>query len=273
MVIYLRGISTWIKFKWKLIVIKWKQVLHPFKFHTLKLMCIHWFVCMKITQFGVLVQGMVLDPWSPKFSRYHFVWFPHFWFVTNYRPLTKYDGRLCFSLFTPGGGTPSPSYNTSTGPMFFLGGTPSPPHNTSTGPMSFLGGYPSDWSQVPLGEGNPVPGGGYPCPRQVYTPVSRWDTLVLTRGYPLPTRTGWVTIPPPARSGCGTTPTPHGTGYAWTGYATSGTALTVPCRRNVLFMGGEESASCGDPCFYITERKGKRNFSLIFRSYFVWIVP
>ena len=29
------------------------------------------------------------------------------------------------------------------------GGTPSPSHNTSTGPMSFLGGYPSDWSQVP----------------------------------------------------------------------------------------------------------------------------
>ena len=70
--------------------------------------------------------------------------------------------NVVFSLSTPGGGgggvlphlhpiilplvpcpfwgsTPSPSHNTSTGPMSFLGGTPSPSHNTSTGPISFLG--------------------------------------------------------------------------------------------------------------------------------------
>ena len=54
-------------------------------------------------------------------------------------------GRYCFHrcLSTPGGGG---------------GGlTPSPSHNTSTGPMSFLGeGYPSDCSQFPSGGG----GGG-----------------------------------------------------------------------------------------------------------------
>ena len=46
------------------------------------------------------------------------------------------------------------------------GVTPSPSHNTSTGPMSFLGGYPSDWSHVPAREypgwGTPWPGMGYP---------------------------------------------------------------------------------------------------------------
>ena len=37
------------------------------------------------------------------------------------------------------------------------GGTPSPSHNTSTGPMSFLG-VPSDWFQVPsLGGGGGTP--------------------------------------------------------------------------------------------------------------------
>ena len=41
-----------------------------------------------------------------------------------------------------------------------MGGTPSPSHNSSTGPMSFPGN-PSDWSWVPSeGEGVLVPGGG-----------------------------------------------------------------------------------------------------------------
>ena len=63
--------------------------------------------------------------------------------ISFYRPRTMSDGRLCFqSAYTWGWGTPSPSHNTSTGPMSFLGGTPSPSHNTSTGPMSFLVGTP-----------------------------------------------------------------------------------------------------------------------------------
>ena len=47
-------------------------------------------------------------------------------------------------------------------------GTPSPSHNTSTGPMSFLR-YPSDWSQVPPPEGYPSTRlGGYPVPGREY---------------------------------------------------------------------------------------------------------
>ena len=52
------------------------------------------------------------------------------------------------------GGTPSPSHNTSTGPMFFPGCTRYPSHNTSTGPMSFWGGG-----------GTPRSGMGYPLAR------------------------------------------------------------------------------------------------------------
>ena len=40
--------------------------------------------------------------------------------------------------------------------QFTPGGAPSPSHNTSTGPMSFWG-YPSEWSQVPS-QGVPQPG-------------------------------------------------------------------------------------------------------------------
>ena len=49
-------------------------------------------------------------------------------------------GGYVFTLSTTRGGTPSPSHNTSTGPVSFPGCTPSPSHDTSTGPMSFLGG-------------------------------------------------------------------------------------------------------------------------------------
>ena len=84
-----------------------------------------------------------------------------------YRPHPKEDERQYFqSVHTWGGGgggrTPSPSRNTSTGPMSFLGrgGTLFPSHNTSTCPMSFPGGVPQ-WL---------VPVGGVPSP---------------------PTRTGW----------------------------------------------------------------------------------
>ena len=61
-------------------------------------------------------------------------------------------GGYVFSLSTPKG-YPSPS----------------PSHNTSTGSMSFLGvGYPSDWSQVRIGG---TPWWGNPC--QGCTPLAR----------------------------------------------------------------------------------------------------
>ena len=82
-----------------------------------------------------------------------------------YRPCTKYDGRLYLQFVcqsTPGGGgvTQSPSHNTSTVPMSFLGGTPSPSNNTSTGPMFFPGGT--------LGYAPPTRSGQGDTPR--------WDT-------------------------------------------------------------------------------------------------
>ena len=45
-----------------------------------------------------------------------------------------------------------------------LGGTPSPSHNTSIGPLLFLG-YPSGWSKVPSQGVTQSQGGGYPSPR------------------------------------------------------------------------------------------------------------
>ena len=114
------------------------------------------------------------------------------------------DGRLCFqSVHTGGwrgGGTPSPSHNTSTPMSFLVGGTPSPSHNISTGPMSFPGGgYPSDWSQVRMG--------GYPM--MGYSP-SRDGVLPQSRsgwGEGVPPIQGWGT--PLARSGRGFPP-PNG---------------------------------------------------------------
>ena len=70
-----------------------------------------------------------------------------------------------------GEGTPSPSHNTSTGPIAFLRSTPSPSSNTSTGPMSFPLGTPVAGPRSLLG-------GGYPSPS--------------TPGYP-PARSGWGT--------------------------------------------------------------------------------
>ena len=97
------------------------------------------------------------------------------------------------------------------------GGTPSPSHNTSTGPMSFLGRYPSDWSQI-LPGGTQVPvGGEIPWPRQGYfsprwgggglsqsqaggTPVQGRGGVTPTEWYPQPGQDG---VPPPARTGWG----------------------------------------------------------------------
>ena len=61
----------------------------------------------------------------------------------------------------------SPSYNTSTGPMSFLG----VPHNTSTSSMSFPGHTPVSGSRS-LPSGVPQSQmGGYPSPRWGGTPV------------------------------------------------------------------------------------------------------
>ena len=99
----------------------------------------------------------------------------------------KYNGRLCFQFVHHPGGrcTPSPSHNTSTGPMSFLGGTP------VTGPRSLLRGYPSDWFQVPS-QGVSQSWLGVPHDGQV------------SMGIPQP--------------GLGYTPPPR-IGYTWTGYA------------------------------------------------------
>ena len=47
-------------------------------------------------------------------------------------------------------------------PCPFWGVPPSPSHNTSTGPMSFPGGYLNDSSKVPSQGGTPVPERGFP---------------------------------------------------------------------------------------------------------------
>ena len=101
-----------------------------------------------------------------------------------------------FTAHTLGWVTPSPSHNTSTGPMSFLGGTPSPSHNTSTGPMSFLGGVnPSDWSQVPS-RGVPQSQAGYPSPRGG-TPVLGYPQSQDRMGTPLPNQDRMGYPPPP----------------------------------------------------------------------------
>ena len=51
------------------------------------------------------------------------------------------QGEVKFSVYSdPGVVASSPSHNTSTGPVSFLGSTPSPSHNTSTGPRSLPSG-------------------------------------------------------------------------------------------------------------------------------------
>ena len=96
----------------------------------------------------------------------------------------RYCFHRCLSVYTWGRVTPSPSHNTSTGPMSFLGGTP------VTGPRFLPGRYPSPRWGVPqslvpgpfLG-GTPVPDG---VPQDGYTPPGMW--------YPL-ARSGWVGTP------------------------------------------------------------------------------
>ena len=124
--------------------------------------------------------------------------------LSCYRRPTLYDGRLCFhghQSVCPHGGeggvTPSPSHNTSTGPISFLGvphlhpitlplvpcpfqgGTPSPSHNTFIGPMSYLGGTPVTMvhRSLPLGLPHVFQVGGIPgqVPRSLPggTPIPR----------------------------------------------------------------------------------------------------
>ena len=75
-------------------------------------------------------------------------------------------GGYIFSLFVQGG-TPSPSYNTSTGPMSFLGRTP------VTGPWSFQRGC------------TPVPGRGCPRPRLGYAWAGQDEVPPSQDGVPL----------------------------------------------------------------------------------------
>ena len=86
-------------------------------------------------------------------------------FLSLLPPGSEGWGRYCFhrylSVHTRGGG----------GRV-----SPSPSHNTSTGPMSFPGGYPTDWSsQVPSGGAYPSPRSllGYPVPRDGVPPSTR----------------------------------------------------------------------------------------------------
>ena len=118
-----------------------------------------------------------------------------------------------------------------------MGGTPSPSHNTSTGLMSFLGGTPVPDRGYPSARLGGTPSWGIPWPGQVS------DRVYPKMGYPLardgvpPARSGWGTTPP-ARSGWGT-PQPWmgyfpGIEYTWTGYAVDGTPLAVSHRRTLL---------------------------------------
>ena len=96
----------------------------------------------------------------------------------------------------------------------FQGGTPSPSHNTSTGPMSFPG-------DTPVTGPRSLPGGtpGWVPPSQV------------RMGYPPLARSGCGT-PQPGKDGV---PPPTKTGYAWTGYAAGGKPLAVSRRRTVMY--------------------------------------
>ena len=122
----------------------------------------------------------------------------------NDRSRTKEDGRLRFyrylSLHTMGGG----------------GFTPSPSHNTSTGPMSFPGGYPQSQMGVPQSQtGREVPHDGVlSLPRSGGVPP--WpgqDGLLLARlewGTPQP---GMRCSPQPGQDGVTAPPPRPGIGY------------------------------------------------------------
>ena len=96
---------------------------------------------------------------------------PLLWFsvITAHIQRTR-EGNI-FSLFTPGGGTPSPSHNTSTGLMSFPGSTLPPSHNTSTAPRGLCLG------QVPGQNGGRVPWG---------TPIQVRSQIRMGEGYPHP---------------------------------------------------------------------------------------
>ena len=141
-----------------------------------------------------------------------------------YHPCRKYNGRLYFQFVcqsTPRGGTPSPSHNASTDPMFFPGGTP------VTGHSPFPGGYPS-------------PRQGYPSPRWRVPQSQAGGTSVWVRmGYPLPVQE-WGTPCqfrmgyPPHHVRMGYPPPTPRTGYAWTAYG--GVPLVVFRRRTFLLI-------------------------------------
>ena len=121
----------------------------------------------------------------------------------NYRPRTKYEGRLYFQLVlsvqTRGGGGGLPHLHPIIFPLVpcpFWRDTP------VTGPR--WSEYLSPrWGEVPQSQAGEVP----------------------------PFRPGWGTRP--ARTGV---PFPPETGYAWTGYAAGGTPLSVSRRRTLVHM-------------------------------------
>ena len=107
-------------------------------------------------------------------------------------------------------GTPSPSHNTSAGPISFLGVTPSPSHNTSTGPISFLGLLDLHpiilqlvqcpfWG-IPVTGPRSLPGRGYPSPRwRMGYPCPGMEYPQQGIGYPHPPQLGMGNPPPPPR--------------------------------------------------------------------------
>ena len=129
-------------------------------------------------------------------------------------------------MLIEGGGTPSPSHNTSTGHMSFPGGTP------VTGPRSLPRG-----TSVLAGD-TPVPGRGT---IMGYSPGQDGVSPSQVRiGYPLSQdRMGYSLWSgqdgePPFRSA--QDGVPPGICYAWTGYAAGDTPPAVSHRRTVLFI-------------------------------------
>ena len=93
--------------------------------------------------------------------------------VYIYRP-PMYDGRLCFHfVHHPGGGHLNPIIPPLI-PCSFWEVPPSPSNNTSTGPMSFLG-VPQWPAPGPFQGGTPLPGEGYPW-WGTHQPGSGWGT-------------------------------------------------------------------------------------------------
>ena len=91
-----------------------------------------------------------------------------------YRSRTKYNGRLFVHFVHHQGVTPSPSHNTSTGPMSFLGVPHLHPIILPLVPCPFPGGVPQWLVPGPIPGGTPVPGGGTSVPDVGY-PSPRWE--------------------------------------------------------------------------------------------------